>query len=944
MKRNPSPRWGACSPVTSWQLVGAALFGICALAPTHATPEKAARFYNDALHRIDRNDLSGAVVQLKSALQEDNRMLAAHLLLGKALLRNSDVKGAEAAFEEALKQGVHRAEVALPLAQIYLILGRPEAVLERISAAGLPPALQVEVLTMRGNAYLELGNITLATQSYNQARALDAAAASPVIAEIPMLLASGQSERARTNAAKAIELAPNNASAWNMLGTVKHLAHDANGALVAYGRALTLDPGHVDARVARAGLFIDLKREADARSDLDHLAKSAPGEPRAAYLRALLAARRGDGPATAAALGEVVKLVDALPQRWLARREQILMAGALSHHALGNREKARDYLGVLVAGNSRNLAARKLLAAIHVESKEYRSALPLLEALQKAIPDDPQVMFLLGSVHMAERRYQLASQLLEKAAARTGSATMSRALAFNQLGLGQNEVGVANLEKAFAADRNDLQAGTSLAMIYARGGHTQRAIETAEALVRQHPANLAVLNFLGSVKTAAGDKAGARAAYTQVLAKDATFRPAGLNLAKLDVSENRFDDARRRLDAMLLKRHDDPEALFEYGLLEQSAGRMTEAIRHLRKATAAQRRSPRAGLALIELYLGQKQNAEAVVLARELSAKYHDNLAVQLALGRVLLADGDAAAARSVFQRATRLADYDAPTQIQIARWQLAAGNPDGARYNVQKVLEGQADDPAAMALVVEVEMRAGEAARADAALKALSAKHPKRIDTTLAAAKLAMARREYPAAIAAYRTALAQEETTANALQLVRAYLGAGDAGKAAAFLDGWVRARPNDLPAQKALAEAQFRAGQLPAARQTYARVSAAAPDDAPMLNNYANLLLQLNDPAAQTQAEKTLRLDPDNPDYLDTLGWILVQKGQTEAGLRYLRDARLRSPENGEIRFHLAYALAKSGRQAEAREELGAVLVGPRRVANSEAVGRLTKELGL
>jgi thioredoxin-like negative regulator of GroEL len=60
--------------------------------------------------------------------------------------------------------------------------------------------------------------------------------------------------------------------------------------------------------------------------------------------------------------------------------------------------------------------------------------------------------------------------------------------------------------------------------------------------------------------------------------------------------------------------------------------------------------------------------------------------------------------------------------------------------------------------------------------------------------------------------------------------------------------------------------------------------------------------------------------------------------------LREARLRSPESGEIRFHLAYALAKNGRKAEAKEELSAALIGPGRVANSEAVSQLKKELGL
>ena len=135
------------------------LVGVSCVSNVLATPEKASGYYEDALKRYDRNEIPAAVIQLKNAIQQDSKMLAAHLLLGKALLRNGDLKGAEAAFEEALKQGVNRGEVALPLGQVYLALGRPEAVIEKISASGLSPAMQVEVLTMRANAYFESGNI-----------------------------------------------------------------------------------------------------------------------------------------------------------------------------------------------------------------------------------------------------------------------------------------------------------------------------------------------------------------------------------------------------------------------------------------------------------------------------------------------------------------------------------------------------------------------------------------------------------------------------------------------------------------------------------------------------------------------------------------------------------------------------------------------------------------
>ncbi|MBK9675435.1 MAG: PEP-CTERM system TPR-repeat protein PrsT [Betaproteobacteria bacterium] len=932
------PRWRCAG------LFVAALASALVAAPAAATPERAAGFYEDALKRYEGADTAGAIIQLKNALQQDNKMLAAHLLLGKALLKNGDLKGAEAAFEEALKQGVSRGEVALPLGRIYLALGRPEHVIERIPASGLPLALQVDVLTMRGTAYAELGKAELARKSFEEARAIDPGSVVPLLAEVPVLLASGQIDKARSAALKSVELAPQDAYAWNMQASVQHAALDVGGALAGYDKALSLEPRHVDARVARAALLIDLNRDDAATADLDYLRTAAPGEPRAAYLRALLASRAGDTRAVTDSLNEVVKLIDALPPAWLAGREQLLMVGAMSHHGLGNWEKARDYLNVILNRNPRNLAAKKLLASIYLETRDYSRAQSQLEALQKATPDDPQVLYLLGSVHLAQRRYAQASELLEKAVARTGSAEMTRSLGFSQIGLGRGDLGVASLEKAFTVNPGDTRAGMTLAMIYLRRGQTQKALQAAEAMARRDPANLSALNFLGSMKAATGDRAGARAAYTQVLAKNAAFRPATVNLARLDAAESRYDDARRRLNELLGKQRDDPDILFELGLVEQRAGRPDDAARHLQKAIELQRKDPRAGLALVDLRLSQRQGDQALAAAKELSARFPDNLAVQLALGRTHLALGDHASARSIFHSSTRLAEFDPAMQVRIGHLQLAAGNPEGASYNAQKALQGRPDDPAALALLVEVEARRGDSAKADAALKTLTAKHPNRVETALASANLALQRGQYPAAIAAYRTALAREESTANALALVRAQVAAGETAKAAAFLEDWMRRHPNDLAALKALAEAQFRAGQLAAARESYARVVAIAPDDAVTLNNYANLLLQLNDPTAQATAEKAVKLSPSNPNYADTLGWILVRTGQVDAGLRYLREARLRSPENGEIRFHLAWALARTGRMAEAKEELSAALAGPGKVSSSLEVGQLRKELGL
>ena len=95
-----------------------ALAALSALACTlaHGAPDgAAARFYEDALARYERRDIGGVIVQLKNALQIDKNLLPVQVLLGKALLRNGDAVPAEVAFTEALRLGVNRAEVVLPL-------------------------------------------------------------------------------------------------------------------------------------------------------------------------------------------------------------------------------------------------------------------------------------------------------------------------------------------------------------------------------------------------------------------------------------------------------------------------------------------------------------------------------------------------------------------------------------------------------------------------------------------------------------------------------------------------------------------------------------------------------------------------------------------------------------------------------------------------------------
>jgi tetratricopeptide (TPR) repeat protein len=85
---------------------------------------------------------------------------------------------------------------------------------------------------------------------------------------------------------------------------------------------------------------------------------------------------------------------------------------------------------------------------------------------------------------------------------------------------------------------------------------------------------------------------------------------------------------------------------------------------------------------------------------------------------------------------------------------------------------------------------------------------------------------------------------------------------------------------------------------------------PSSVLVLNNLANAYLYTNDARALATAEKAYSLAKDSPAVMDTLGWILVQRGDSKRSLELLGGALEKAPKSAGIRYHHAVALAKSG----------------------------------
>ena len=908
-----------------------------------ANSSEASRYFEDALARYQKQDMPGAIIQLRNALKLDRNMLSAHLLLAKAYLTTSEIHLAALEFKEALSLGVNRAEVAVPLARIYMLQGTPAMVIDTLPPDGLPIDIRAELLTIRAAAYAALNKPAEAERNFAEARSAAPMSPAPLVAEVPVLIGLGRLDLARARAEKAVQLGPSNPNVFLARAQVANASGDGNGALKDYERAIALSPDFFDARLARASLLIDLARDAEAFSELEILAKTATVEPRVAYMQAVIAGRKGDAKKAKLYYANAAQVVDALPLEWLQGHEGLLMIGSLAHHAGQQYEKAVKYLDVLVVRYPHNLSAMKLLASIYLDKGDIARAGRLLESVLRAQPGDTQAQYLYGRMKLADKQYARASEMLEKAT-QAGNPHAQASLGYSMLKQGENAAARKNLSAAFDKTPNNLGLAITLSNTLMQQGEKRKALDVAQRASKALPGNPGALNLLGAVMAASGDLAGARSAYGEALTRAPNFVPAQLNLARLDASEGRFDVARAAYSKILAKDKKNTTAMYEAAQLEQSAGKPTESMRWLEKAAAEDPNNLRIGLALIQAKSATSDKQGALEAAKALLLRNTDNIAASAALAQSQIEAGDSKSARQTLINMQRLAGFDADSLIRIGYLQLAAGYPSDAAYVAQKALQSKPGDLQALVLAAEAALQSGDTNKASDFGKEIRQRHPGSAEGYRISGDGALALGQYPAASDFFRQASERQSSASILKRRVAVFVAQGKPAASIPMLQEWIKSHERDIEARKMLGEIRMRSGDWAAARREYEAIVAYGIRDASVFNNLANVLLELKDPKAVEVARQALALDPRSPLILDTLGWSLHLAGKGDEALLILRDARLRDPNNIDIRFHLAAALASHSRNDEARTELSGILdqVNRETLANERA--KLIKTLGL
>jgi putative PEP-CTERM system TPR-repeat lipoprotein len=885
-----------------------------------------------ARQSLDGGDQKAAIIQLKSALQEDGNNAEARFQLGKLYLETGDFIGAEKELIRARDAGYDGNTLNPSLAQAFIGQGEYKRVLDDLPqpVAGSPNEVQMWVA--RARAQLGVGDKAAARNSLKQAMDITPENVDVLLALAQLALADGDTVKAGEQIDEALRIDSKNRDSWLFKGDFLRTTGNNSDAVKAYETALQLDPGHAGARLALASIALLENRLADARREVDSVLKASRNNLQARYTLAMIDFREEKYAAARDQLATVLKSApDYLPA--------VFLAGSVEY-ALGNMQTAESHLNKAVKVNPRNLYALRLLATAQLRQDRPDDAARTLAGVPGNL-NDAGFQMVAGEIAMARKDFAKAAEHFEKAAQIKPDSAAIR----TELGLARDAMGdrraMADLQAAVGMEGGHHRADMVIILSQLKQKKFDAALASIDTLEKKQGASPLSWNYRGAAHLGKQDRAKAHESFSQALKLDPTFFPAAANMAQLHLNDHQPAAARTLFEAILKAEPRHLNAMLALAELSLREKDEKGYVSWLEKASKAhpQALPPRIAMARHLLAKGEKNKALAV--AREAVNANPDHPEALNLLGSIQMNMGDRDSAIQTFTTMAKKANQS-DAYLRLAMAQFADKRMADTRASLQRALQLKPGHLQSLDALLRLELTEGKPEPALKLARQIQAQHPKSPLGFDREGDVQLSQKRYGQAIKAYEHALAMGSGSAGFLKLFRAMTLAGDTKAAEQKLASWIKQNPGDLVLHGLAADHFMATGRNKEAIAQYQEIVRIAPSTVVALNNLAHLYHKENDSRALAVARQAIKLAPDNPAVQDTTGWILIEQGQLSQGLALLRKAIAKAPESPTLRYHYAVALARSGDKAQARQELEKLMASDQKFPEVDDAKKMLKDL--
>jgi cellulose synthase operon protein C len=597
--------------------------------------------------------------------------------------------------------------------------------------------------------------------------------------------------------------------------------------------------------------------------------------------------------------------------------ETALRTGELSiaeRHAKSLTEKAPE-----------SLAGPRLLATTYLAMNSPERVLTTLRPLLVAKTLDPAILALAGDAFVRTGDAKRGIEFLDAAAASSGNAVgLNLAAANARIGVGDAS-GLQMLE-AMAMRSDSPMMDLSVANSLGNAKKFDKATVVVNRFIAARPKDPAGPSTLGSILMAQGQTDAAAKSFAQALALNSSYMPAIDALAGLDFSAGKPDAAKARYTALVAQ---DPKNVSGYlalaNLNARTGGEIAQTLAYFKQAREADPGSNLGALAQAG-YLIQTSQAEAAVAVLEpLIQTGNADVAVFDSLATAYEASGSVPKAIVLLEKQLQANPNSSSLNSRIGALRLRLSDFSGALTSFKRAEELQPNAVEPKMLIAGTLYTVGKRAEALTLANALQVQFPKSPAGAALAGDFLAADGKTSEALGLFKKAHELGSNPGTAFKLYRGFYLNNNAAEANAFLRSWWTANPTDTATMMAASSLLIDRKEWKEAVAVLTPVLKSDKDNPGALNNAAIATHWLKEPKAIQLAERAYQLLPNNVSVLDTYGWISVEQGKVDQGLKLLKEAVAKSPNNPEYRLHLAQALNKKGDKTASQAEAKSLLQG-------------------
>lgn len=436
-----------------------------------------------------------------------------------------------------------------------------------------------------------------------------------------------------------------------------------------------------------------------------------------------------------------------------------------------------------------------------------------------------------------------------------------------------------------------------LANIYRRAGRNQATIDELKLALKYHPNATDVMSDLANSYSQHEEYVESNKIYNQLL--NLTGPDIGIYLQKLQ----NFNELNMR-DSSIVQlqkiRELDPDNLSTLHMLSNfylEIDRTGEAKQMLREALEKNQRNPKTLVMLADIYVEEAQWDSVGTL-----------------LGSVV--------ADPIVNKEAKL-DV---TQYLFSRYQQEPNNQPLKQALEDLLDKFTATEPEygpAYALAADYYLNESNNPEALKALAKTNELAPRNDMAWRQRMQLLLAEGRYEEAIEAGKQADEYVPQDPFVLYFVgNAYLATGRQEEALSWFEK-ASQTPSRKPFKSAIygsmGDAYSALDQWEEAKKSYDRALSLDPQNHNVLNNYAYYLSERDEqlPKAEKMALKAIEQAPENPSYLDTVGWVYYKKGEYEQARKYIQASLDTGGASAEVMEHMGDVLEKLGQEDQARE---------------------------